>query len=133
VGAGFTTGSAWWPQSPGSSTTNVASQTGDPSSLLSRYRDLIRVRKASPALSRGGTARLPAEDVNILAWVRTDPAETVLVAHNLGGSTATRALNAAGTAADPLLTDTGAALAATGGAAWSVTLPPYGSGIWRLR
>jgi alpha-amylase len=132
AGAGFTTGSAWWPHSPGTSTTNVASQTGDPSSLLSRYRDLIRVRKASSALSRGGTARLPAEDVNILAWLRTDPAETVLVAHNLGGNTATRSLNAAGMAADPLFTDAGAALAATGGA-WSVTLPPYGTGIWRLR
>ena len=71
--------------------------------------------------------------MNILAWLRTDPTEMVLVAHNLGGSTATRALNAAGTAADPLLADTGAALAAAGGAAWSVTLPPYGSGIWRLR
>src|SRR5207237_776334 len=68
AGAGFTAGTAWWPLSPGTSGTNVASQTGDPSSLLSRYRDLIRVRKASPALSRGGTARLPAEDANIPAW-----------------------------------------------------------------
>ena len=132
AGAGFTAGTAWWPLSPGTSGTNVASQTGDPSSLLSRYRDLIRVRKASPALSRGGTARLPAEDANILAWLRTDPGETVLVAHNLGGSTASRSLTAAGTSAEPLLTDAGATLAAAGGA-WSVTLPPYGSGIWRLR
>ena len=132
-GGGFTTAVPWHDFATGRETTNVALQTGDPSSLLSRYRDLLRVRKASPALSRGGTARLSAEDVNILAWLRTDPAETVLVAHNLGGSTATRALNAAGAAADPLLTDTGAALAAAGGAAWSVTLPPYGSGIWRLR
>jgi len=93
----------------------------------------IRTRWSSASRGRIATARLSAEDVNILAWLRTDPTETVLVAHNLGGSTATRALNAAGTAADPLLTDTGAALAAAGGAAWSVTLPPYGSGIWRLR
>jgi alpha-amylase len=132
AGAGFTTGTAWWPLSPGTSTANVASQTGDPSSLLSRYRDLIRVRKASAALSRGGTARLSAEDTNIRAWLRTDPGETVLVAHSLGGSTASRSLTAVGASAEPMLADAGAALALAGGA-WSVTLPPYGSGIWRLR
>jgi alpha-amylase len=130
--AGFTTGTAWWPNSPGTSTANVASQTGDPSSLLSRYRDLIAIRKASSALSRGGTARLSAEEANILAWLRTTPGETVLVAHNLGASTATHGLTAAGTSADPLLVDTGATLTAANGA-WSVSLPPFGSGIWRLR
>ena len=33
---------------------------------------------------------------------------------------------------EPMLADAGATLAPAGGA-WSVTLPPYGSGIWRLR
>jgi len=132
AGAGFTTGAPWWPLSPGTSTANVATQTGDPSSLLSRYRQLIRVRKASAALSRGGTARLSAEDANILAWLRTDPTETVLVAHNLGASTARKDLTAAGTSAEPLLMDVGASLLAASGA-WSLTLPPYGTGIWRLR
>jgi hypothetical protein len=41
-------------------------------------------------------------------------------------------LTAPGTSAEPLLTDTGAMLAASSGA-WSVTLPPFGSGIWRIQ
>jgi glycosidase len=131
--AGFTTGSPWWPHSPGVATINAAAQTGDPLSILSRYRQLIRVRKGSPALSRGGTRRLSTEDANVLSYLRTDPGgETVLVAHNLGSGAATASLTAPGTAADTLLADPDATLAPAGGA-WTVSLPPHGSGIWRLR
>jgi len=130
--AGFTTGTPWWPHAPGAATANVASETGDGSSLLSRYRQLIRVRKGSPALSRGGTTRLSTEDANVLSYLRTAAGETVLAAHNLGSGTATHALTAPGASADALLADLGAALVA-GSGGWSVTLPPYGSGIWRLR
>jgi len=130
--AGFTTGTPWWPHAPGAATANVASETGDGSSLLSRYKQLIRVRKGSPALSRGGTTRLSTEDANVLSYLRTAAGETVLAAHNLGSGTATHALTAPGASADALLADPGAALVA-GSGGWSVTLPPYGSGIWRLR
>jgi glycosidase len=130
--AGFTTGTPWWPHAPGAATANVASETGDGSSLLSRYRQLIRVRKGSPALSRGGTTRLSTEDANVLSYLRTAAGETVLAAHNLGSGTATHTLTAPGASADALLADPGAALVA-GSGGWSVTLPPYGSGIWRLR
>jgi alpha-amylase len=131
--AGFTTGTPWWPLSPGTATANVASQTGDASSLLSRYRQLTRVRKASTALSRGGTTRLATEDENILSYLRTEAGgETVLVAHNLGSATASRSVTAPGTSADTLLVDPGATLSAASGG-WALTLPPYGSAIWRLR
>jgi len=130
--AGFTTGTPWWPHAPGAATANVASETGDGASLLSRYRQLIRVRKGSPALSRGGTMRLSTEDANVLSYLRTAAGETVLAAHNLGAGTATHALTAPGTTADVLLADPGATLAA-GSGGWTITLPPYGSGIWRLR
>jgi alpha-amylase len=131
--AGFTAGKPWWPHSPGTAMANVASQTGDPSSPLSRYRQLIRVRQGSPALSRGGTRRLSTEDANVLSYLRTDAGgETVLVAHNLGAGAATLRVTAPGTSADTLLADPGAtAVAADAG--WSLTLPSHGSGIWRLR
>lgn len=134
VNGGFTTGTPWQALSPGTATANVASQTGDSTSLLSRYRQLIRVRKASPALRLGGLARLPTDDAGVLSYLRADAAETVLAAHNLqSGAVTVTALLPGKTAADVLLADPGAALAAGSGESWSVTLPARGSGIWRLR
>src|SRR2546425_7592354 len=92
--AGFTTGTPWWPHAPGAATANVASETGDGSSLLSRYRQLIRGRKGSPPLSPGGTTRLSTEDANVLSYLRTAAGETVLAAHNLGSRTPTHRLTA---------------------------------------
>jgi len=129
---GFTTGTPWWPFSPGMATANVASQVANPDSLLSRYRKLIQVRKASTALSRGGTERLSTEASGVLSFLRTDPAETVLVAHNLGTSAVTQSVPRNAAALDTLFADPGA-FATLGGGSVSFTLPPRGSGIWRLR
>jgi alpha-amylase len=128
---GFTTGTPWWPFSPGMATANVATQVGNPDSLLSRYRKLIQVRKASPALSRGGTERLSTEASGVLSFLRTATAEKVLVAHNLGVSAATQTVAVSATAVEPLFVDLGAS-ATVGTGSVSITLPPRGSGIWRL-
>jgi glycosidase len=129
---GFTSGTPWWPPAPATATAHVAAQAGDPASLLSRYRTLIRLRKGSPALRRGGTQRLATDVPSVLAFLREDPAETVLVAHNLGTAAVSQTLAAPGTAADALFADPGAtASAAKGG--WTVALPPQGSGVWRVR
>ena len=45
AGGGFTAGTPWFPFAPGQDAANVAAQTKDPASLLSRYRALIRARK----------------------------------------------------------------------------------------
>jgi glycosidase len=129
---GFTSGTPWWPLAPGWSSTNVSAEMGDPSSLLARYRQLVRVRKASPALRRGGTQRLSSETSGVLSFLRVDPAETVLVAHNLGTSSAERELAVAGAAADVLFADPGAVLSQAA-AGWKVSLPASSSGVWRLR
>jgi glycosidase len=129
---GFTSGTPWWPLSPGTAAANVTAQLADPASLLSRYRALIRARKGSPALSRGGTERHPTEGANVLSFLRTDPTETVLVAHNLGGATVTQSVPGTATALEPILADPGAS-ASPGAGSVSFTLPPRGSGIWRLR
>jgi alpha-amylase len=129
---GFTSGTPWWPLSPRGPAANVAAQVADPGSLLSRYRTLIRARKGSPALSRGGTERLPTEPAGVLSFLRTDPAETVLVAHNLGAAAVTQSIQRTATALDPIFADPGAS-ASVGSGSVSFTLPPRGSGIWRLR
>jgi glycosidase len=131
--AGFTNGTPWFPLGSGATTVNVAGQSGDPGSLLSRYRTLIRVRKASPALARGGITRLASSAPAVLAYLREHADETVLVAHNVGGGTITATLTTASPATPgaALFADPGAVAAAASGG-FSVTLPPYGSGVWRV-
>lgn len=94
--AGFTAGTPWWDARYTDDAPTVTAQTGDPDSLLSTYRRLIRLRKAEPALSRGRTELLPPESLSsetLLAYLRADPltgpegdadAATLLVVHNFG-------------------------------------------------
>jgi len=131
-GGGFTTGAPWFPFSPGRETANVASETNDPASLLSRYRLLIRARRASAALSTGAFQLLSTGNAQVLAFLRTTADERVLVVHNLSGTYQNAGpLAASATASEPLFTDTGATLALLS-ASCRAQLPPRGSGIWRL-
>ncbi len=131
-GGGFTTGQPWMPFAPGKETASVAAETGDPTSLLSRYRALLRARKGSVALARGDLVLLAAP-APLLAFLRRAGGETVLVAHNLGAAPAgASGLAAPGAIAEPLLADPGAGLAREAGG-WRAALPPRGSGAWRLR
>ncbi len=109
----------------------MAAQTGDPASLLSRYRALIRARHASPALSRGALEVVEARGP-VLAFLRTLAEERVLVAHNLGGEPATASAPVAAHGAEAILALEGAAASADGGAV-RVSLPPHSTGIYRLR
>jgi alpha-glucosidase len=61
---------------------NVAAQEGDPESLLSFYRRLIAVRRATPALVAGEYAALHEDAEDYLAFTRTSAAQTVLVVLN---------------------------------------------------
>jgi glycosidase len=127
---GFTTGTPWWPPAPGGA--SVAAQTGDGTSLLSRYRQLVRARSASAALRRGEVTAVAGAASGVLAFVRVGGGETVLVAHNLGGAFAGTSVAAPGSVSEPIFADPGAT--AFGGAGtWSVFLPPRGSGVWRIR
>jgi glycosidase len=128
--AGFTTGRPWHGFAPGRERANVAAQSRDPSSLLSRYRDLIRVRHASAALTRGDFRLLKAEGA-LLVFQRSAGAERVLVAQNLGTAAITANVPLAAVGADLLLGD-GATLEAAGGEV-RIALPARGGGIFRLR
>ena len=84
--AGFSTAQPWEPLSGDPATTNVAGESVDPSSLLSTYRDLIRLRTAHPALSHGDWTAVDSEDRAVNASLRQADGETVLVVSNLGGT-----------------------------------------------
>jgi alpha-amylase len=81
--AGFTTGTPWEPLADGWQTRNVAAQTDEPSSLLSAYRTLIRLRADHPALRDGATIPVTASDAAVDAILRTGGGETVAVVANL--------------------------------------------------
>ncbi|HEY6098060.1 MAG TPA: alpha-amylase family glycosyl hydrolase [Anaeromyxobacter sp.] len=129
---GFTAADeAWFSFAPGKETSNVAAETRDRGSLLSRYRALIRARKAARALARGDLTMVRS-DRGVLAYLRRRPGETVLVAHNLSGEPARIGpLASPETLAEPLLVDAGGALVRDG-FTWAGQVPARGSGIWRL-
>lgn len=129
---GFTSRIPWYAPSEPAAALNVADQTGDPASLLSRYRTLIRLRQGSAALRRGAIGPLDTGGPALLAFTRATAGETVLVVHNLSGAAATSAaLPVAGAAATPLYAPAGATLSGAEGAR-VVALPARGSGVWRL-
>jgi glycosidase len=136
AGGGFTTGTPWYPFAPGRERANVADQTGDPGSLLTRYRAFIRVRRDSPALREGALALLTPTTGSspVLAFLRTLGDERVLVVHNLSDTFTVGgpwAFSASGF--DRLFADAGVADPSGGSGNWQVTLPARGSGVWRLR
>jgi alpha-amylase len=128
-GHGFTTGKPWYRFSRGPA--NVAAQASDPGSLLSRYRTLIHARHASAALAHGGLEVLRS-DGPLLAFLRTEGDERVLVVHNLGDEAqrATFALPLA--RAEPVFADAGATLEPSAGGAVA-QVPPHASAAFRLR
>jgi glycosidase len=136
-GGGFTNArSPWFPFSPGREFANVASQIANPNSLLSHYRNLIRTRKASPALTNGqiqlltpSTGRSP-----VLAFLRTNADERIFVAHNLSSSFAVAGpYPITAISAERLYLD-GSSVDPSGSSGnWTVPLPPHSTGIWRMR
>ncbi|MEZ4389099.1 MAG: alpha-amylase family glycosyl hydrolase [Candidatus Krumholzibacteriia bacterium] len=102
-GAGFTTGVPWQPLNGNYPQYNVADEQQDPGSLWRWYRQLIDVRRATPALRRGEFLALESSAGAVLAFLRRDAGRTVLCVANTGA------------AAQPSLALTGSADALTPG------------------
>ena len=124
---GFSSGTPWVAYAPGLASENVASQSSDPNSLLSYYRNWIGARKQSQALMKG-ELELVESGLQVLAFTRHSSSERVVVVHNLGNLPTTVSLSV-GTAvfevvhADSGVTNTGA----------TFSLPAHSSGVWRIR
>jgi alpha-glucosidase len=94
--AGFSTDPHTWLPVPSSyATVNAASESKDPSSLLSWYQQLIRMRRQLPALHDGGIVVLDSTNSNVLSYVRTAPkgSPAVLVALNMSATPQTVSLD----------------------------------------
>jgi alpha-amylase len=87
-GHGFTGGTPWEPFADGAPTSNLASESTDPASVWSTYRDFVQLRVANPALRAGELIRVKASSRSVAAWLRVFGDQRVLVLHNLGGEAA---------------------------------------------
>jgi glycosidase len=82
--AGFTTGVPWESLEPGWEQRNVAAETSVDSSLLSVYRDAIRLRDGHPALSSGDVRLVETGNEAIVARLQEGAGEHLLLLANLG-------------------------------------------------
>jgi alpha-glucosidase len=82
--AGFTTGTPWLPVPPGARTRHVAAQAADNSSLLNFYKQMIRLRRQSPALLDGDYTAVGTSP-HVYAYLRRVEGQTMLVALNMSG------------------------------------------------
>jgi alpha-glucosidase len=81
--AGFSRVEPWLPLGPDAGRRSVEAQREDPASLLHLYRDLLALRRATPALCQGSYRGLEAPP-GVFAFERGHGAQRVRVALNFG-------------------------------------------------
>ncbi|UCE85637.1 MAG: DUF3459 domain-containing protein [Deltaproteobacteria bacterium] len=81
AGSGFTRAPPWLPLARDAALRNVERQRAERSSLLWLYRDLIALRRRTPALQRGSFRRLESPD-GVLAYERRAGASVARIALN---------------------------------------------------
>jgi maltose alpha-D-glucosyltransferase/alpha-amylase len=74
---------------------NVEAQRAEPGSLLNRMREMIRIRKAHPALGRGEIRFLDLPQPGVLAYLRRYQGQTLLSVNNLSAAPHTVSLDLA--------------------------------------
>jgi len=113
---------------------NVKAQQGDPASLLNWMRQAIRVRKAHSALRQGEVRFLEVANRAVLAYLRSDGEETILVTNNLSDEGQVIELDLAAFAgSEPVDLLSGEQGSAVTGEAYRQALPRYGYRWLRLR
>ncbi len=80
--AGFSTDKPWLRINPDFKTLNVKAERDNPASLLNFYRQLVALRRESPALQQGAY-RSPARPINVWAYERATDEQRMWVVLNL--------------------------------------------------
>jgi alpha-amylase len=86
--AGFTTGTPWRTLNSNYGQYNVASMQADPTSLLSHYKKLIRLRTDQPTLRKGYLVPATTSATALLSYARVYEQEASVVVANLSASSA---------------------------------------------
>ena len=106
---------------------NVEAQEANPHSLLWWMRRILALRQEHPVFGRGDIAFLHPDNRRILAYLREDEDETVLVVANLSRQLQSVELDLGAFAGrTPIDLFGGAHLSAVTSAPYAMTLPPYG-------
>jgi alpha-glucosidase len=84
--AGFSTVKPWLPVPDSARTHNVADEMKDPDSVLSFYRELLRLRHTEPALMNGDYVSLNEDNSNVLTYLRQYKGEAILVILNMSAT-----------------------------------------------
>jgi alpha-glucosidase len=104
--AGFSTALPWLPVNADYAERNAAAQQADPNSLLNFVKRLIVLRQQSPALNHGTYMTLPTFTPDVLAYLRAQDAENILVVLNFSGTDKAVNLSANSQSAQPVLLST---------------------------
>ncbi len=106
---------------------NVAAQTDDPASLLNWTRGALAVRKQHLVFGRGSLTLLKPNNTAVLAYVRANSDETVLVVNSLSPDPLHVALDLDGYRGKMLVDlSTGAKLEVPASGTWTLALERYG-------
>jgi len=84
--AGFSEAKPWLPVPPTYKTHNVADELRDPNSILSFYKNVLKLRHTNKALLDGDYIPLNENDQNVLSYLRAYNDQIVLVALNMSGT-----------------------------------------------
>lgn len=82
VNAGFGSGKPWLRVNPNYLERNVETQEKDSDSILSFYKQMIKIRKDHPVLVDGMFLPLTTDPIFLLAYLRKNQEDTILVALN---------------------------------------------------
>ena len=80
--AGFSSVKPWLPVNPNFRTINCSTESSDPRSVLSFYKNMIRIRKQCPVLIHGKYTDVSPDDSQIYAYIREDSTNRALVVLN---------------------------------------------------
>jgi alpha-glucosidase len=86
VNAGFSKAKPWLPVPESAKTHNVETESKDPDSVLSFYRQLLTMRHKEPALLEGDYLALNEDDPNVFAYLRRYKGEAILVVLNMSNT-----------------------------------------------
>ena len=84
--AGFTKGTPWLPVPPIYKTHNVAEESKDPNSVLTMYKNVLKLRHTNQALLEGSYKAINENDVNVLSYLRVYKDGGVVVALNMSST-----------------------------------------------
>jgi alpha-glucosidase len=131
--AGFDAGAKPWLPVPASAAAhNVETESGDPNSVLSVYKAVLRLRHDNPAVREGSYVPLNQDDPSVMSYLRRYKADAVLVVINMSGEAQSvnpdlTAQGLAGRTAKPIITS------AASGDLKGVKLGPYGVFIAQVK